>query len=217
MKILAFSDIHGGTGVVEKVLRREPAADLVILAGDITTNGNALDAEEALRRMLVIGLPLVAVAGNMDPRPVEEVLRRSGVSIDARGVMFGDVGVFGVSAAPISPLRTPNEIEEEEILRRAEAGWNDLAAARWKVFVPHAPPKATRLDRIFTGQHVGSTAVRGFIENRQPDVVVCGHIHEARGMDRLGKSVLVNCGPAGRGYYVSMVIDQTITVENRSL
>jgi hypothetical protein len=59
--------------------------------------------------------------------------------------------------------------------------------------------------------------VRSFIEERQPDVVVCGHIHEARGMDRLGKSVLVNCGPAGKGYYVSLVIDRGITVENRSI
>ena len=48
----------------------------------------------------------------------------------------------------------------------------------------------------------GSTAVRDFIDRVQPGLVLCGHIHEARGQARLGSSVVVNCGPARSGHYV---------------
>jgi len=43
--------------------------------------------------------------------------------------------------------------------------------------------------------------VREFVDRHQPALVLCGHIHEARGQARLGNSVIVNCGPAKRGHY----------------
>jgi hypothetical protein len=110
-------------------------------------------------------------------------------------------------------MHTPYEISEEEIKKRAEAGWLEVQAARWKIFVPHAPPQKTKLDRIFLGKHVGSTAVREFIEQYQPDVVICGHIHEARGVDSLGKATMVNCGAAGKGYYAIIEIGNTVDVQ----
>jgi Icc-related predicted phosphoesterase len=140
-----------------------------------------------------------------------------GVSIDARGVIIDNVGFFGVSAAPLSPLHTPNEIPEEEIRRRADAGWKDVKPARWRIFVPHSPPKDTRLDRIFLGSHVGSRAVREFIQENGPDLMICGHIHEARGEDSLGKTTLVNCGQAGKGYYVIVDVNDDITISMRQL
>ena len=49
---------------------------------------------------------------------------------------------------------------------------------------------------------MGSTAVREFIEEVQPDVCVCGHIHESRGVDRIGRTVVVNPGTLLSGGYV---------------
>jgi hypothetical protein len=157
---------------------------------------------------------MFAVSGNMDSADIDDAITRLGCSVNARGICIGDVGFFGVSAAPRSPLHTPYEISEDEILRRAEAGWKSVSHARWNVFVPHAPPHKTKLDRIVLGTHVGSTAVRAFIERYQPHVVVCGHIHESRGMDILGASRMVNCGTAAKGQYAIIEIGETITVEN---
>lgn len=212
MRILAFSDVHGSYDTVEEILRREAAYDVVLIGGDLTTYGTGDQAASAIRRFQAFGKPLLLVAGNMDPVPVEETMARMGVSIDARGVVLDDVGFFGVSAAPLSPLQTPNEIPEEEIRRRADMGWKDVKGARWKIFVPHSPPKDTRLDRIFLGSHVGSRAVREFIEQNGPEVMICGHIHEARGEDLLGRTKLVNCGQAGKGYYVIVDIGEEISV-----
>ena len=50
--------------------------------------------------------------------------------------------------------------------------------------------------------HVGSTAVREFLEEAQPDICLCGHIHEARAVDRVGRTVVVNPGALAQGGYV---------------
>ncbi|MBI3005087.1 MAG: metallophosphoesterase [Ignavibacteriales bacterium] len=215
MHIIAFTDIHGAYKKVNEILSRKRSYDVIVVGGDLTTFGSPKEAEDAIRLFQTHGKPLLVVAGNMDRPGLEQTFNDLNVSINGRGILQGDIGFFGVSASPFSPLHTPYEISEEEIMRRAEKGWSDVREARWKIFVPHAPPTNTRVDKIFTGAHVGSTAVREFIEQRQPDVVVCGHIHEARGKDAIGKTQIVNCGPAGKGYYAVIEIGETVRVENR--
>jgi hypothetical protein len=217
MRVIAFSDLHGSTDSVLRILAFERTFDLVILAGDITTAGTPTELERTIRWIEAFGKPVLAVAGNMDSLALERKLEQLGVSIDSRGVVIGEVGFFGVSAAPASPLRTLNEISEREIMNRAEAGWKGVAAARWKIFVPHAAPKDTSVDLAHSGKHVGSTAVRDFIRKRKPDATICGHIHEARGIDRIAGLPVVNCGPAGKGYYVVMTIGEILELENRSM
>jgi uncharacterized protein len=215
MKILAFTDIHGSYERVDQIIQSESGADGIIVGGDLTTYGLPEEGEKAIRVFQNNGMPVFAVAGNMDSPEFDKRHEDMGVSINAKGMMLGEVGLFGVSASPFTPMHTPYEIEEDEIARRAEMGWNDIAVARWKIFVPHAPPRDTKLDKITLGRHVGSTAVRAFIEQRQPDVVVCGHIHEARGIDTIGKTKIVNCGTAGRGYYAVIEIGENVSVEAR--
>lgn len=65
----------------------------------------------------------------------------------------------------------------------------------------HTPPKGSLCDRLGNGAHVGSPAVRAFIEAVQPDVCLCGHIHESRAVDRIGRTVVVNPGALGAGGY----------------
>ena len=217
MRILAVSDIHGSYDDLDAILSREASCDVLVIGGDLTTLGTEGEAEAAIKHLQSFGKPVLAVGGNMDPPQIDETFVQLGVSINGRGVVVNDVGYFGVSASPISPLNTPNEIPEEEIKRRAETGWKKILDARWKIFVPHAPPHNTKVDLVSSGKHVGSTAVRKFIETNQPDVVVCGHIHEARGMDSIGKTKIINCGLVGRGFYGMIHIDKTISVENRQL
>ena len=213
MTILALSDIHGAYEKMMRLVESHPSADVILIAGDLTTHGSPREAESAINRLQQMGKPLLVVAGNMDPPELDDVFERLGVSLNGRGVVVNDVGFFGVSASPISPLKTPNEITEEEIARRAMKGWKEVSPARWKVFVPHAPPYNTQLDVTHSGRHVGSTAVRKFIEQFRPDAVVCGHIHEARGTDTLGTSRIINCGPAGQGWCGFVRIGSTVEVE----
>lgn len=216
MNIVAMSDIHGAYDVAVAVLQKE-RPDLLILAGDITTMGSSAEMEKALRMFRAECALLLAVAGNMDRPRQDDVLERLGISVNGQGVAVGDLGVFGVSGAPVSPLKTVYEISEEEIARRAESGFSAVRACSRKIFVPHAPPFGTKVDIIHTGIHVGSAAVRDFIEDHQPDLVICGHIHEARGIDVIDATTIVNCGPLFRGSYALVVTEPELHVELRSI
>jgi uncharacterized protein len=215
MRILAFTDIHGAYDTVVGILSKETGFDAVILGGDLTTHGTVSEATNAVRRFQEYGKPLFVVSGNMDLPSFDALYDSLGVNINAKGAVLGEAGFFGIAGSPFTPMHTPYEISEEEIRRRAEAGWQDIHASRWKVFVPHAPPHGTKLDKILLGKHVGSSAIRTFVEEHQPDVLVCGHIHESRGLDTLGKTRMVNCGAAGRGFYASIELGETTTIELR--
>jgi len=215
MRILAFTDIHGAYDNVFNILSSQTGCDAIIIGGDLTTHGTENEAIDAIRRFQQFGKPVFAVAGNMDLPSFDALYEALGVNINGKGVVCGEAGFFGVSGSPFTPMDTPYEIPEEEIKRRADAGWWDIKAVRWKLFVPHAPPFGTKLDKIMLGKHVGSTSVRRTVEEHQPDVLVCGHIHEARGLDMLGNTQMVNCGAAGRGLYASIDLNEKIQIELR--
>ncbi len=213
MRILAVADIHGAYEKAERIIEKEAGISAVIVGGDLTTNGSAEEARSALQRFVKFDVPIIVVAGNMDPPELETVFSSNAISINACGTMLDDVGVFGVSGSPFTPMHTPYEISEEEISFRAHSGWKDVQAARIKIFVPHAPPHNTKLDRLRSGDHVGSTSVRKFVEQFRPDAVISGHIHESRGIDTLQKTVMVNCGPAASGFYAVLTVGKEVSVE----
>lgn len=213
MKILAVTDIHGAYDRVESILANEKNVSALIIGGDLTTNGSPDEARSALRRFAKASMPMYVVAGNMDPPDLEPIFASSANSINGRGVLHEDVGIFGVSGSPFTPMHTPYELSEDEIALRAHSGWKDVQAARLKIFVPHAPPHNTTTDLLRTGQHVGSSSIRKFIEQCRPQAVVCGHIHEARGIDVLGPTTIVNCGPAMSGCYAILTVGKAISVE----
>lgn len=213
MRIIAFTDIHGAYPKLNEILSRESAYDVIVIGGDVTTHGTPKEAEEVIRKVQSFGRPVVAVAGNMDPPELDQAFENLGVSINGKGIALNDVGFFGVSASPPTPFHTPYEITEDEIALRAESGWNDIQSTTRSIFVPHAPPRGTKLDRVLLGSHVGSTAVREFIDKHHPDVVVCGHIHEGRGLDSLGTSQMVNCGPVGKGYYSMIELGKSVSIQ----
>ena len=89
------------------------------------------------------------------------------------------------------------------------AGSDDLSRA---LFLFHAPPYASALDRAaLDGQsvdhvpldpHVGSIAIRRFIETRQPPLTLHGHVHESARLtgswrDRIGATVCLSAAHDG--------------------
>jgi Icc-related predicted phosphoesterase len=212
VRIAYLVDVHGRYDAVRQARTEIGPVDLLIVGGDITTAGTADDAARAIEQWRPLAPRLLAVAGNMDSPAIETRLAEQGVSLDGRGHTFDDVGVFGVSAAPRSPLRTPYELDDDELERRIEAGFADVKDSRLTIFCPHAPPRGTACDRLASGEHVGSTVVRAFVEREEPDLVLCGHIHESRGTDTIGSSKIVNPGPASAGHYALVQIDDQIDV-----
>jgi len=212
MRILYVVDIHDRFDAVPRALAEIGPVDVLVVGGDITTLGSPDDAERAIESWRPLAPRLLAVAGNMDSPAIDARLVELGVSLDGRGVVLGEVGISGVSASPHSSLHTPHEIPDEELARRAAAGLAEVRDCRFRIFCPHAPPHGTACDRLRSGEHVGSPALRVLVEREQPDLVLCGHIHESRGEDTIGATRVVNPGPVASGHYVLVEVGETISV-----
>ena len=57
------------------------------------------------------------------------------------------------------------------------------------------------------GTHVGSQGVKKPIHEFQPDINICGHIHEACSIDKVGKTTIANPGMLENGKAVLIDID----------
>jgi uncharacterized protein len=200
MKILAATDVHSHTDAFAQILADAGPVDLVLLGGDLTNFGSPDDAQAIVRLAGSKGARVLAVAGNCDSPQIDARLAELGVSLFRRGLTVESVGFVGLSAMP-PWVRTMYHFSEAELADALETGRLQVASAPRLVVLSHAPPHGTRADRLGHGRHAGSTALREFVDRVQPELVVCGHIHEARGIDELGPTTIVNCGPAGKGHY----------------
>ncbi len=118
----------------------------------------------------------------------EAPLRLAGHRSDAAGI------VHSIELDPAQ--RTPTIRDALEALAAA-------CVPRETLFVLHSPPKGTACDQMGQGAHVGSRAIRAFIERHQPPLVLSGHIHESPRVsgawrDRLGATTCVNPGQFGQ-------------------
>ncbi len=103
-------------------------------------------------------------------------------------------------------------LSEEELAAALESGYAQIVGCGRHILLAHVPPHGTSLDRTHSGVHAGSVALRKFVEARRPALVLCGHVHEARGIERLGPSMVVNCGRGGAGEYALVEADREVQV-----
>jgi uncharacterized protein len=201
--LLALGDMHGSILWTPALQQAAKEAHAVLLLGDLTNFGTTEDAGDILQSVYKFCTAVWSIAGNCDSAPIEQMLIEQGISLHARGiVMENRLGICGVSGSNPTPFGTPLEYSESDLTRYLEKGWEQIREAPVRVILHHAPPWNTTCDRIGPGVHVGVKGLRTFCERHQPDLVLCGHIHEARGRDRIGGTMIINAGPASRGYGV---------------
>lgn len=108
-----------------------------------------------------------------------------------------------------TPWDSPRELDEQDLREKLEALISKLEHKENAIFNFHCPPygsgidSAPKLDKTLkpitiAGQAVmapaGSTAVRDVILEHQPLVGLHGHIHESRGVAKLGRTKCFNPG-----------------------
>ena len=213
MNILAFTDFHGNQEAYRKA--REVIAlqkpDFVIVAGDII-NYDSQRAKQLLSDLESSGRPIYYVPGNMDDAELRSWTGDSNLrSLHGRCENLGKISLIGLGGSPQGPFRTVFEYSEEEAADLLEKAMNDYRGGKL-ILVSHCPPKNTKVDCAFNGEHAGSMSVRKFVEKVQPLLVISGHIHEAQGVDKIGKSTIVNTGPAKNGDFAKIAVGYDVTV-----
>lgn len=216
MRVLCITDIHGFREQFEKILRHEPQPDLLIIGGDFTNFGPVQEAESLLDLALLYCPKVFAVAGNCDSAEIDAMLLRRGVSVHTFGQVFEDIGFFGLSAMP--PWRGDMyEFPETQLERFLAQAYERVQHCSRFIMVTHPPPHDTRIDFNNSKKHVGSTSVRAWMEKTKPALLVCGHIHEARGLDEWQNTKIVNCGPSKQGYYAVAEVGEQVKVELKQI
>lgn len=196
MKILALADIHGDHSHLEKIIERSGEFDLVVIAGDITNFGPSTQVKE-LEKLFKV--PVLAIPGNCDQPDILEALDESSLTnLHKSTETIGEFTFIGLGGSSPTPFNTPFELSEEDIEISLEILFDscDNKAKENIVLVSHTPPKGL-LDSI-PGGSAGSESVAKFID--LSNLVICAHIHEARGFARAGDTLLINPGMAAQGY-----------------
>ncbi|MFP4306452.1 MAG: metallophosphoesterase family protein [Desulfococcaceae bacterium] len=195
MKLLLFGDIHGDMDAIAAVVRQSRDADVAIGAGDFALFRQGLAATMAA--LSGIRIPTILVHGNHES--LEELVRACGDWKEAHVLHGNSVEILGATffglggATPVTPFPEWSvdvpEWAAARLLSECPPG---------AILVSHSPPLGC-LDEIEGNRRIGSRAVRDFVVDRKPPLVVCGHIHETWARrEYLAGVPVVNPGPAGR-------------------
>jgi Icc-related predicted phosphoesterase len=206
MKLLALSDLHGDYSHVESICEEAGDFDAVLIAGDLTNFG---PDEKALELLAMFKKPVLAVPGNCDNPSLLEILDENENTINLHNSFheFGGLNFIGLGGSNPTPFNTPFELSEKKI---GEYVGTLLSRLNGRIILlSHAPPRNTT-DRLPHG-NVGSVALARYLGRF--DLVVCGHIHEARGIVRVNGTHVVNPGTAARGQGALITIKDDINTE----
>lgn len=207
---IGIGDIHDDAAAVARLADKPDLADAagLIISGDLTLRGGESQARQVIDAARRLRMPLLAQIGNMDQSTVDAYLTAEGLNIHASGRVTPEgVGIFGVGWSTPTPCDTPSETSEAHMAAWLDEAKATVAGCHTLLLVSHTPPYDTATDRITSGAHVGSRAVRECIEQVQPDVCLTGHIHEARAVDTIGRTLVINPGPLSAGGYARITLD----------
>ncbi len=204
MKIISFGDIHEDISNLKPLKNELEAADLIIISGDLTNYNGQKEAENVIEGIMEYNDSILAQYGNLDQSDVDGYLTQKGINLHRNGHIRDDIGIFGLGGSNQTPFNTPTEFSEEEIGAFLLESYEKVKDARFKILVPHVPPHDTKIDMIGNGAHVGSQSVRDFIIKYKPDISISGHIHEAKGTDKIGSTMVYNAGMFQKGGYIEV-------------
>ncbi|MEM2040373.1 MAG: metallophosphoesterase [Nitrososphaerota archaeon] len=183
-------------------------------------------AEERLKSS---GVEVYIMPGNDDYPEIDEALNKSEFVINPDGklvVIGGRYEMISTGYVNITPWKAPRDIPDEKLEEILEGLATQLKRPGDSIFSLHAPPYNTPIDLaplldntlkpvLASGElvmtHVGSIAVRKLIEKYQPLLGLHGHIHESKGMVKIGRTICLN---AGSDYLAGNLQGAIVTLED---
>ncbi len=169
-------------------------ADLILVCGDIggknTINKTFMqfstyqkqDVDYLCSVLEDIPIPTRFILGNDD-----------WFEYESRHYLTEPENIEGTSLIPfeyvlITPFNTNREVNENKLNYEL----HKLTADHNSIVVAHTPPIGAG-DILYNGSHCGSRPVRNWIEEVQPKIWLCGHIHEDNSVTMIENTLVFNC------------------------
>jgi hypothetical protein len=191
MKILGLSDIHGDDRILEKALELavSESVDVIMLAGDLTNFDNI--AKNIIKPLKTLNKPILVVPGNHDSmETIDQIAQKYDIlNIHGKTQIFGDIGIIGIGGALEGPIYAVSEQRIDELISREIENIKHL---KKKIILSHIFPSQSKMSNL-SNIVSGSNSLYKRIKEFNIDLVVCGHIHEASGLEeKIGNAKVVN-------------------------
>lgn len=195
MKILGAADFHGDLSIAQKLAKKadKENVDLVILCGDLIEEGST---ENIIKPFVDVKKKILLISGNHESIATADFLATLNDAKHLHGysVRYEDIGIFGCGSANCGI----HGLSEDEILKTLKEGHEHIAYLKKKIMVTHVHPKYSLMAKMSV-RNFGSTGVSKAIDELQPDVLLCSHLHEAEGIEEMiGKTKVINVGTEGK-------------------
>jgi Icc-related predicted phosphoesterase len=219
LRIAAAGDVHCAEDRREEIrasfAELRGKADLLLLAGDLTTHGEPGQGEVLAEACADLGIPVLAVLGNHDwhaGRHDElvaalaaggiQVLERAwswcevdGVRVGVAGVK-GFVGGFSGSHLPDfgEPLLREVYAETTRDVEALDRGLSEIALCPVRIALLHYAPTAATIAGEPPGiwSFLGSDRLAAPIAQHEPDLVLHGHAHAGTFQGAIGSVPVYN-------------------------
>jgi uncharacterized protein len=163
--------------------------------------------------------------GNDDYLELDSILEASDSMIFSEQrlqIIEGGHEMISSGYSNITPWKCPRDVTEDQLYAKIESMAKQVTDMKSAIFNLHVPPIHTSLDvctkldtsvdppQPIMGEETagGSTAVRKAIETFQPLISLHGHIHESRGLEKIGRTTCFNPGSEyGEGVLRSVVVN----------
>ena len=148
--------------------------------------------ETFINKVADCDVDVIAIPGNCDPKGICNAINEVSFCLHNNIIAYGDAILFGYGGSNETPFNTPGEIQDNkiygdvfELLANYDYVYNDKVP-KVKILVTHAPPYNTEADKIESGEHVGSQGILKSIHEFEPEINLCGHVHEAKSLSKIG-------------------------------
>ena len=166
----------------------------------------------AEERMAKTGVSCYISPGNDDIFDIDPILSSSSYVVNPEGrvvTIDPDHEMITLGYTNHTPWNSPREVDEDELGKMIEGMAANVKNMKSSIFNIHVPPINTVIDKapmvdanlkvVVKGNQVqmvsaGSSAVRRAIETHQPLLGIHGHIHESKGIVKIGKTLCANPG-----------------------
>ncbi|MBS3095409.1 metallophosphoesterase [Candidatus Woesearchaeota archaeon] len=189
MRILAFSDTHGDMKKIREFAEKSDKenVDLVVMCGDFTYFDEL--PPYLIKPFKDLGKKIVIIPGNHETKQTADFLASFyGISnVDGKYVVYDDVAFFGCGGANMPT----NMVSDNGLIYTLRETNRKIKNVKKKVMLTHLHPSGLKMDKVLPNS--GSKGLRRIVEEIQPDLLICGHIHEASGTeDFIGKTRVIN-------------------------
>jgi len=208
MRLVIISDTHNKHNEIQL-----PKGDILIHAGDLTGKGTLQEVEYSMKwleKQSVNFKKVIWIAGNHDfyfensPKEAKNSIPKETIYLENDYYVYDKVKFFGSPIQPFFYNWAFNKHRGSEI-----AKYWDIIPQDTDILITHGPCYGI-LDETISGYKTGCEDLLKKVYEIKPSIHICGHIHEARGIEKHNDILFINASVLNERYQhvnKSIVID----------